>query len=155
MTQLTTDRYIQVCRAFVKLADKFQQLDVEHMTLKTKVVPILKLLKKYKETAEALSQKNEVLSQKNEALEQALQAITERYESLKLFEVFLEPDFQALLQDAEDQLALVDETLQEMETDRDPDLDDLDKTLLLEYQNQPETFEARLAVEPANHAAAA
>lgn len=148
MTQPTTDRYAQICRAFVKLADKFQKLDVEHMTLKSKVVPILRLLRKYKEATETLNQENQ-------ALEQALQAITLRYEALKLFDFFLEPEFQALLHEAEVQLELVDETLQEIEDDYAPDLDALDKALLIEYQNYPDNFEARLATERLNHAAVA
>ena len=145
MTQLTTERYAQICRAFVKLADKFQQLDVEHMTLKTKVVPILKLLKKYQEATESLGQEKQ-------ALEEALQASTLQYERLKRFEVFLEPEFQALLQDAEAQLTLVDETLEEMADDRDPDLDALDKALLSEYQNQPDLFADSTAIDAPHHA---
>jgi chromosome segregation ATPase len=133
MTQLTADRSIQVCRAFVKLADRFQKLDVEHMTLKTKVVQILKLLKSYKELAEKLNQEKQELKQE-------LASATLKYEELKVFEVFLEPEFQALLLEAEEQLELVDETLKEIEDDRDPDLDDLDKELLVEYQTAPESF---------------
>ena len=148
MTQLTTDRYVQVCRAFVKLADKFQKLDVEHMTLKTKVVQILRLLKSYKELAEKLSQEKQ-------GLEQELQSITLKYEELKVFEVFLEPEFQALLNEAEEQLELVDETLKEIEDDRDPDLDDLDKELLAEYQTLPETFGELLESDCFGHAAVA
>ncbi len=148
MTQLTTDRYTQVCRAFVKLADKFQKLDVEHMTLKTKVVQILKLLKSYKELAEKLSQEKQ-------GLEKELQSMMVKYEELKVFEVFLEPEFQALLSEAEEQLELVDETLKEIEDDRDPDLDDLDKELLVEYQISPESFGELLEPDCFDHPAVA
>lgn len=133
MTQLTTERYAQICRAFVKLADKFQKLDVDHMTLKSKVAQILKLLKNYQTVAEKLNQENQVLKQE-------LQTVTAKYEALQLFEFFLEPEFQALLEEAEAQCELVDETLEEMEDDCDPDLDELDKRLLSEYQTRPDSF---------------
>jgi chromosome segregation ATPase len=148
MTQLTADRYVEVCRAFVKLADKFQKLDVEHMTLKCKVVQILKLLKSYKELSEKLSQEKQELEQK-------LHTVTLKYEDLKVFEFLLEPEFQALFKEVEEQLELVDETLKEMEEDRDPDLDDLDKELLVEYQNQPDRFSELLASHPEEHSVVA
>ena len=140
MTQITADRYVQVCRSFVKLADKFQRLDIEHMTLKSKVVQILKLLKSYKEAVDQLNQKNQ-------ALEQELQSLTAKYEDLKILECLLEPEFLTLLDEVEEQMELVDETLKEMEDDRDPDLDDLDKELLTEYQTTPENFGELLATD--------
>lgn len=148
MTQLTTERYAQICRAFVKLADKFQKLDVDHMTLKSRVAQILKLLKNYQSVAEKLNQENQ-------ALKQELQAITVKYEALQLFEFFLEPEFQTLLEAAEAQCELIDETLEEMENDRDPDLDELDKKLLSEYQSHPDRFEIPGATDQLASAAVA
>lgn len=148
MTQLTTERYAQICRAFVKLADKFQKLDVDHMTLKSKVAQILKLLKNYQTVAEKLNQENQVLKQE-------LQAITVKYEALQLFEFFLEPEFQALLEEAEAQCELVDATLEEIEDDCDPDLDELDKKLLSEYQIRPDRFETPETTEQWEKAAVA
>lgn len=138
MNQSTIERYTKICHAFVKLSDRFQKLDVEHMTLKSKVVQVLRLVKEYKATIEKLNQENQELAI-------SLQAMTLKYERLKGFECFFEADFQTLLHETESQLDLIDETFQEIEADPDPDLNHIDKALLSEYQNCPDSFENFLA----------
>lgn len=138
MNQPTMERYTRICHAFVRLSDKFQKLDVEYMTLKSKVVQVLRLLKEYKATIETLNQEKQELAA-------SLESMTLRYEKLKDFECFFEPDFQAMLNEAEEQLELIDETLQEIEADPDPDLNHLDKALLSEYRSCPDSFGKPLA----------
>jgi predicted nucleic acid-binding Zn-ribbon protein len=129
------ERYNQLSHTYIKLADQFQKLDVDYMTLRSKVVPLLRALKSYKATVETLKQQNL-------DLEQELRTVTQKYEELKPFAAFLSPEFQQVLSEAEEQLALVDETLKEIDQDRDPGLSEADKSLLLEHQNDPSQFEA-------------
>jgi predicted nucleic acid-binding Zn-ribbon protein len=129
----------RLCHAYIKLSDKFQKLDVDYMTLRSKVVPLIKALKVYKQLVEQLSEERQLLKEN-------LQEITQKYEELKPFEIFLEPEFQAILNEAEEQIDLVDTTLNEIESDRDPDLSDVEKALLLEYENDPDKFGALINI---------
>lgn len=121
------ERYAHLGRSYILLADKFQKLDVEHMTLKKKVIPFLELLKTYKQTIE-------VLQQENKDLTEELAQTSDKYESLKSLELLLQPDVQATLAEAETLIALVNDTIQEMQQDSDPDLSTSDKLLLDEYK---------------------
>ncbi|MGA7938205.1 MAG: hypothetical protein WCA35_31940 [Kovacikia sp.] len=125
------ERYARLCRGYVQLAEKFQKLDVEHMTLRSKVLPLLKSLKTFHSTIEELKHEKE-------ALENQLHSTTLKYEELKVLEAFLQPDMQECLMEAEEQFALVETTVKEMESDRDPDLSEDEKTILNEYHSQPE-----------------
>jgi chromosome segregation ATPase len=207
--KLTADRYNRLAQAYLTLSEEFQQLDVEHMRLKHKLVPLLKALQSYQrislqwkqkkaeleEQLQSLEAENEILkvslemakAQESEltaalltaneqqgTLVEALQrlqaqkeelemtvlnlsadkselagkltALESQWEPLKPLAALLEPESQAMLKEAEDQMALVAETLQEMATDSDPDLLESDKQLLAEYDAQPEKF-ALLSVE--------
>jgi predicted nuclease with TOPRIM domain len=125
--------FAKLCRSYVKLADKFQQLDVEYMTLKSKVVPVLKQLKSYQTTIE-------VLKQEKTDLKAELESVTAKYDELKVFEELLSPDMKALLDEASEQVDLVDETLFEMEQDDDPDLSEADKMMLQAFRENPDAF---------------
>ncbi len=138
MSQIA-ERITRLCHAYIKLSDKFQKLDIEYMTLRSKVVPLIKALKTYKQLLEQLNQEKQ-------ALEEKLQETTLKYEELKPLEIFLQLEFQAILTEAEEQVELVETTLYEMESDRDPDLSDIDKELLIQYQNDPEQFALLLNV---------
>lgn len=127
------ERYTRLCYSYIQLSEKFQKLDVEHMDLKTKIVPILKLLKAYKQMVEQLNQEKIVLEDK-------LQAVTSKYETLKALEGLLEPNVESLLTEAEEQMELVASTVEEIESDTDPDLSEADKRLLNEYYSNPEQF---------------
>lgn len=164
------DRYTRLCNAYIQLADKFQKLDVEHMSLRSKVVPALHALKSAKQMIEQLKQdklaleaKLEVVSaefaqdkqlltdefeQEKQLLTEKLQAITAQYAELKPLEALLDPGTQATLLEAEEQVALIDDTLKEMEGDRDPDLTVEDKQILEEYQTSPEAFTALPELTP-------
>jgi len=141
MNHNLAERYMRLCRAYIKLADKFQKLDVEYMTLRGKVVPLLKALKTYQFAVDQLKQEKADLEEK-------LQAITLKYEELKPLEDLLHPDMQSTLSEAEGQIELVDTTLNEMEYELDPDLTDADKQLLRQYQSHPEEFEQILEPVP-------
>ncbi|HEY9621794.1 MAG TPA: hypothetical protein V6C78_15650 [Crinalium sp.] len=133
MSQLA-ERYTRLCHAYIELAEKFQKLDVEHMTLRSKVIPLLKALK----TSRAdVSQ----LKLEKAALEEQLQTISVKYEQVKVLELLLQPEMLDALAEAEDQIALVNTTLTEMNSDFDPDLSEPDKMLLLEYQQNPDGFD--------------
>lgn len=133
MSQIA-ERYIHLCRSYIQLSDKFQKLDVEHTTLRRKIIPLLNNLKTYKQIVEKLEQ------EKLE-LEEELKNLNENYKHLKQFEILAQPEIQAELSEAESQIALVEETVQEMEENRDPDLNETEKMLLNEYQNNPNEFE--------------
>jgi predicted nucleic acid-binding Zn-ribbon protein len=128
------ERYTHLCRSYVKLSDQFQKLDVDHMTLKSKVVPLLKSLRTHQSVVSQLQQENLQLTQQ-------LQQLMTQYEALKPLEIFLQPDLQAALSEAEEQALLVEQTLQEIAEDRDPDLSESEKALLAEYQQTPQAFE--------------
>ena len=140
MSQIA-ERYIHLCRSYIQLSDKFQKLDVEHTTLRRKIVPLLNNLKTYRQIVEKLEQ------EKLE-LEERLKTLDERYEHLKQFELLAQPEIQAELSEAESQIALVEETIQEMEENSDPDLNETEKLLLNEYQNNPNEFEQPIHVHP-------
>ncbi|MEB3360363.1 MAG: hypothetical protein VKK04_26805 [Synechococcales bacterium] len=128
------DSFSRLCQSYVTLADRFQQLDVEHMTLKTKVIPLLKALKSYKRLIETLKQENQDLAAQ-------LETMTAKYDALKPFEDLLGSDLQALLSEAEEQVELVEQTLSEMENNNDPDLTEEDKALLRVFYEHPQEFE--------------
>ena len=132
MTDISTS-FAKLCRSYVKLADKFQQLDVDYMTLKSKIVPVLKQLKAYQTTIETLRQEKHDLKAE-------LDTVTAKYDELKVFEDLLSPEMQSLLEEAEGQIDLVDETLSEMDEDDDPDLTPDDKMLLQAFRENPEAF---------------
>ena len=136
MSQIA-ERYIHLCRSYIQLSDKFQRLDVESTTLRRKIVPLLNNLKAYKQIVEKLEQEKLELEQK-------LNTLNQKYEHLKQFEILTQPEIQAELSEAESQIALVEETVQEMEENQDPDLNDAEKMLLSEYQNNPSEFESSI-----------
>jgi chromosome segregation ATPase len=61
MINSTVDRYTNLAKAYTQLADKFQSLDIDHMTLKEKVIPVLKMAKAYKRCVEQLQQEKATL----------------------------------------------------------------------------------------------
>ncbi|NEP18272.1 MAG: hypothetical protein F6J97_15435 [Leptolyngbya sp. SIO4C1] len=167
----SASRYTRLMQAYVKLSDQFHHLDVEHMALKQKLIPLLKALNAYRslthklkqdkatleqtiqslsasqtalEAALAASQVKQAellaamttLSEEKAQLESSLQAVQLKYEALAEFETLLQPDAVSVLAEAEQQMELVEETLQEIELDSDPDLSEVDKQLLLQYRDR-------------------
>lgn len=129
----TADRYARLSRAYIQLSERFQKLDVEHMTLKSKLLPLLKTVKDWKQAIATLQQEKA-------DLEARLTAMSDQYEELKVFEQLLEAAAQADLIEAEEQVKLVEETIQELEVDTDPDLSDLEKQLLVEFETALDVF---------------
>jgi predicted nucleic acid-binding Zn-ribbon protein len=80
------------------------------------------------------------LKQEKASVESELQTVKAKYEQLKPFEDLLTPEFEAELLEAEEQASLVEQTIQEMLDNPDPDLSDIDKQLLLEFQNDTDEF---------------
>ncbi|MGJ3249176.1 MAG: hypothetical protein ACFE0I_24265 [Elainellaceae cyanobacterium] len=127
------ERYTKLCRAYTQLAERFQKLDVEYMTLKSKLPEVLQAVRSYKQTIATLKQEKA-------SVESELQTVKAKYEQLKPFEDLLTPEFEAELLEAEEQASLVEQTIQEMLDNPDPDLNDIDKQLLLEFQNDTDEF---------------
>jgi len=127
------ERCTHLCHSYTQLAERFQKLDVEHMTLKSKMIPLLKALKAYRKTVEMLTEEKAMLEEK-------LQEISLQYEALRPLESLLSPEIEAAFVEAEEQMSLIDLTLQEMHTDADPDLSDTDKQLLNDYRNHADWF---------------
>ncbi|MFZ4641110.1 MAG: hypothetical protein ACOYMP_12005 [Nodosilinea sp.] len=154
-TNQMVERYTRLSRAYVKLAERFNQLDVEHMTLKSQVIPLLQALKTQKVRIEKLLADQEKLQQ---ALEQKtvdhrheLETLSQTYEDrlsslnhdiqeLKPLENLFTSQVYEDLITAEEQMDLVETTLQEMAEDSSPDLNDEEKALLAAYQADPQIF---------------
>ncbi len=141
----TVDRYKRLAESYIKLSDQFHQLDVEHMTLKQKVVPVLKALRKYQNLTAQLKQDKAKLVQTIQALtdekldlQATIATMQTKFEALADLEALLQPQTQDLLTEAEQQIDLVEETLQEMALDSDPDLSQSDKQLLETYYQNTE-----------------
>ena len=146
MSPLST-RYQRLSTAYIDLADQFQQLDVEHMTLRSKVAPLVKALQGYKALVEQLKQENRQLAEnqaelaetnheltlKQSALMQRVASLSDRVNQLGALEGLLETNCQTLLDEAEQQMALVTETIEEREAEPDPDLSAADRALLESY----------------------
>lgn len=149
-------RYIALSRAYVKLAERFHQLDVEHMALKQKMVPLLKTAKAQQEDIAALQvaqqeaqhQQRQELQQVTSLYEERLQALTQRLAELEPLSGLLQEEAYHSLVEAEEQMALVETTLQEMDEDCSPDLSADDKALLVEYQSNPQPFQAASLATP-------
>lgn len=159
------ERYTRLCRAYVTLAERFHQLDVDHMTLKGQMVPLLKALKAHQAKLKAVeAEKTELqvtlqqqvqiqtlLDQQEAQHRQELQQLTQTYESklqalashvaeLQPLEQLLNTETNHELSVAEEQIELVETTLQEMEQDSSPDLSGEEKSLLAAYQSDPQAF---------------
>jgi chromosome segregation ATPase len=149
------ERYTRLCRAYVQLSERFNQLDVEHMTLKGQVVPLLKTLKAQqarlqemqaeKETWQhaldrQLAQHRQELQTLTRTYEERLETLSHHVEELKPLEHLLSPAAYQDLAVAEQQMELVEVTLQEMDEDSSPDLTEEEKALLAAYRSDPEAF---------------
>lgn len=167
---LLSNRYQRLSSAYIDLADQFQQLDVEHMALRTKLVPLIKALRAYKILVGELKQENQQLkltqteltdanhelSLKQAALLQRVDMLSDRLEHLQGLEALLTPEMEALLGEAEQQMGLVEETIQERAAEPDPDLTDAEKELIQSYATADPVaaeFELLTIVTPDSYAA--
>ena len=143
------DSFAHLCDSYITLADRFQQLDVEHMMLKGKVIPVLKALKSYQQAiaqlqAEKISLQQELADAKEECV-----TLAAKNDALKALEPLLSDEMAALLTSAEEQAALVNETMAEIDANNDPDLSEEEKSLLTVFYNDPERF-ASLYSQPSS-----
>ncbi len=128
-----SESFSRLCHSYLNLADRFQQLDVEHMALKKRLVPLLHNFKGQQEEIDGLMAQNQALSQQ-------LEAMTVKYEAVKSLESVIGPELQSLLKEAEAQADLVDETILEMDSDSMPGLTPYDKQILDQFFSHPEQF---------------
>ncbi len=168
------ERYTRLCRAYVSLSERFYQLDVDHMTLKGQMVPLLKALKTHQaklRTVEAektalqaaLDQQQTQLQaaldqqaaqhrleqqQLTTTYEEQLQQLSNHLAELKPLEQLLSAETNQELSAAEDQMELVETTLQEIKQDSSPDLSSEEKALLAAYRADPESFLVAAADSP-------
>lgn len=154
------DYYQRICRSYVQLADRYEQLDVEHMQLKSHLVRLLKSLKAHQQAMHQLRETNQLLHSSYEQEKQELtrdyeakiQSLTDRLKQLEPLEALLSEEMQQQMAETEEQLALVEETNSEMDAEPDPDLTSDEKALLVSYFNNPENFDAptlpRVGVAP-------
>lgn len=134
------DSFANLCDSYITLADRFQQLDVEHMRLKGKVVPVLKALKTYQQAIAQLQSEKESLQQELATTQQECKTLAAKNDALKALEPLLSDKMVALLTTAEEQAALVQETMAEIDANNDPDLSEEEKSLLTVFYNDPERF---------------
>ena len=140
--------FSNLCSSYIDLADRFQQLDVEHMTLKSKVIPLLKALKNYQQALDTLQAEKQALQATHDTSKAEYNLLIDQYEALKALEPLLDEDMMALMQSAEEQSLLVKETTTEMDANRDPDLSDEEKSMLDLFYADPEAFAATHADQP-------
>ncbi|WP_299402351.1 hypothetical protein [Acaryochloris sp. IP29b_bin.148] len=175
------ERYKSLAGAYVKLSDKFHQLDVAHMNLKEKLLPAIKAINSYRalihqlqqdkaeleRTVQTLTerqthlQENQLtlqakevelsmtvntLTKENTDLQAVLQDFQTKYEVVADFESLLASEPQAMLTEAEQQMELVEETLQEIALNSDPDLSQEEKQLIEAYQTESESLS--VSMEP-------
>jgi chromosome segregation ATPase len=149
------ERYTRLCRAYVKLSERFHQLDVEHMKLKGQMVPLLKVAQTYKsglQNLEAEKASLEVLLQQQtqqyqsdlqnltKTYEEKLQFLEQRVEELKPLEALMSSEAFHHLVEAEEQIELDEATFQEMDEDTSPDLTAEEKALIEAFRENPEAF---------------
>jgi DNA repair exonuclease SbcCD ATPase subunit len=158
------ERYTRLCRAYVSLSERFHQLDVDHMTLKGQVVPLLKALKDHQAKLKAIetekaeiqarldqqtAQHRQELQQLTKTYEERLQTLSNHIDELQPLEQLLNGETNHELSIAEEQMELVETTFLEIEQDSSPDLSIEEKALLAAYQADPNAFLVAAADTPA------
>ncbi|MGB3135180.1 MAG: hypothetical protein WBG38_00965 [Nodosilinea sp.] len=171
------ERYTRLCRAYVSLAERFNQLDVDHMTLKGQVVSLLKTLKtrqaqlndvesekaqlaadlkqshvQLQAAVEQQGAHQQELQQLTQVYEDRLQTLSSRVAELQPLEQMLNGEPHDELSIAEEQMELIEATLLEIEQDSTPDLSIEEKALLAAYRANPDAFLAAAGPEPVGSA---
>lgn len=154
-THATVERYTRLCRAYVQLSERFHQLDVDHMTLKGQVIPLLKALKAQQDRLRQLQTEKDALQQAldhqaaqhgqemqtlTRTYEDRLDHLTHHLEELRPLEGLLSSELSHELAEAESQMELVEATMQEMAEEEEPDLTADEKVLLAAYRANPGAF---------------
>ncbi|MFN4067288.1 MAG: hypothetical protein ACK4K5_08750 [Thermosynechococcus sp.] len=134
-----SQRYLRLCQAYSQLAERYTKLDIDHMTLREKLVPFLMAFKYYKQMAEQLAAEKEALQRELNDLRDRHQLLVSQNGSAPVSDELL-----SALAEAEEQMALIEETLREQDTDPDPNLLPVEKQLLEEYTKGSGDFQALL-----------
>ncbi|HZG38631.1 MAG TPA: hypothetical protein VEZ50_08110 [Nodosilinea sp.] len=157
------ERYTRLCRSYVSLSERFHQLDVDHMTLKGQVVPLLKALKAHQAKLKAVeaekaglqarldhqaAQHRQELQQLTKTYEDKLEALSNHIAELQPLEQLLNGETHRELSVAEEQMELVEATFLEIEQDCAPDLSAEEKALLTAYRADPAAFLVAAADAP-------
>jgi chromosome segregation ATPase len=149
------ERYTRLSRAYLKLTERFNQLDVEHMKLKGKIVPLLKSLENSQNRVTVLegdceSLQDELKQQEERhkseiqslilSYEERIDSLNQQVSELKPLEALFSQEARDTLAEAEAQIDLMETTFAEMEEDSSPDLSREDKSLLDYYLSTPSEF---------------
>lgn len=134
-----SQRYLRLCQAYSQLAERYTKLDIDHMTLREKLVPFLMAFKFYRQMTEQLTAEKEALQRELNDLRDRYQLLVNQNGSVPVNEELL-----TALAEAEEQMGLIEETLREQEADPDPNLLPLEKQLLEEYTKGSVDFQALL-----------
>lgn len=108
------------------LTDQQQRLEEDQRTLKAKEVEQSIIIN--------------TLTDEKTNLQAALEEFQAKYDALADFESLLQSGPQAVLAEAEQQMALVEETLQEIALNSDPDLSENEQQLIEAYQVEDESL---------------
>lgn len=147
---------IKSIRAYKALTQRLKQqkLEVEQEleALTKSQVELMAMVADQQEEAAKLSEANQALSEEKVSLAAELSAVQAKYEAVAEFEVLIQPDPEDMLTVAEQQMALVEETLQEMVANSAPDLSEAEQQLVALYQSEFAAFTAVLEEEKAEPA---
>ncbi|ABW33315.1 hypothetical protein [Acaryochloris marina] len=108
------------------LTDQQQRLEEDQRTLKAKEVEQSIIIN--------------ALTDEKTNLQAALEEFQAKYDALADFESLLQSGPQAVLAEAEQQMLLVEETLQEIALNSDPDLSENEQQLIEAYQDEDESL---------------
>ena len=134
---------IQAYKALtLRLKQQKAELEGELEALTKSQVDLMAMVAEQQEQGAQLSGTVQTLREEKASLEAELLAVQVKYDAVAEFEVLIQPDPEAMLTVAEQQMALVEETLHEMVANRDPDLSETDQRLIEIYQSEFEDFAA-------------
>ncbi len=137
---------IKTIKAYKVLTQRLKQqkreMEQELAALTKSQVEMMAMVAEQQEQGAQLSATIQTLSEEKVSLEAELLAVQAKYDAVAEFEVLIQPDPEAILATAEQQMELVEETLNEMIANSDPDLSEVDKQLIEIYQSEFEDFTA-------------
>ena len=124
----------------LRLKQQKAELEVELEALTKSQVELMGIVADQQESEVELSAIVQTLGEEKASLESELLAVQAKYDAVAEFEILTQPDPEASLATAEQQMALVEETLNEMIANSDPDLSEVDQQLIALYQSEFEDF---------------
>ncbi|NER00381.1 MAG: hypothetical protein F6K30_27405 [Cyanothece sp. SIO2G6] len=132
--------FTRLCESYIDLAERFQRLDIEHMTLKEKLVPLLKTLRSDRQEISRLQDEKQSLENELYKAREACNVLVAEKIALKALEPLLSEKVIRLLNEAGEQMELVNETINEIEANDQPNLGAEDKALLDHFYADPDAF---------------